>query len=285
MRKIPPINIPGDENAPPSPSAIDRFFWSRGPKLYGYAGQTWQLAGIILSVAHSIAALLFIILDVTIKGFPSLLPIIFTIAAVISLAGLSWTVIRNRKNAQSEVKVSTNGRKLLYKIGQHIGWNDQYAPHNNRGNPLTGLWQQLFGVKTASNVLTAKSAELLEAGSSEYNRISGLLKLANESNGRSSTLTPQIQAASDEAIVSLINQIALLEDNPETQNAIISQCEIQISKLKELADKFEEVMSGPVTLVERLSSTTVMDNVLDQLTLEAQAHEELRTMDRLDQQS
>ena len=66
------------------------------------------------------------------------------------------------------------------------------------------------------------------------------------------------------------------------ENVIVSQCSGQIEKLKELADRYEEIVSGPTTLADRLSSTTVMDSVLDQLRMEAQAHEELRTMDRQD---
>lgn len=122
----------------------------------------------------------------------------------------------------------------------------------------------------------------MEEGCNEYNRIAGLLKLAKDSKGRSTNMAPQIQAASDEAMVSLINQVALLEENPETQNAILSQCQSQNQKLKELANRYEEILSGPITLEDRLSSTTVMDSVLDQMRLEAQAHEELRIMDRQD---
>ena len=77
-------------------------------------------------------------------------------------------------------------------------------------------------------------------------------------------------------MISLINQVAMLEETPETQTAIIAQCRSHVSKLEELAERFEEILSGPVTLADRLSSTTVMDNVLDQMRLEAQAHEELR---------
>jgi hypothetical protein len=285
MGQVPPVFAPEDKASLEAPSAIDRFFWSKGSKIYGYAGHTWQLAGIILSVAHSIAALLFIILYVSAKGFPVVFPLIFGIAAVISLVGLSWTYVRN-KNTQSENRISSSGRKLLYKIGQHIGWNDQYAPHNNRGNPLISLWQQLTGVRTARNVLSPNGTEFLEAGCSQYNRISGLLNLAKDTTaGRSSNLMPQIQAASDEAIANLINQVALLEDNPETQNAVASQCQIQVSKLTELANRFEEALKNPLTLTERLSSASVMDDVLDRLSLEAQAYEELRTIDRIDQQS
>ena len=281
MRRIPKINFSiGDDSAPYTPSSIDRFFWSKGVRIFGYSTHQWQLAGTIVSVSHSIAAGVFIILSLTIKGFPNVLPLIFGIAAIASLGGTFWNYRRIKRNTPSEIRISSSGRKLLYKIGQHIGWHDHDSPHNARGNPWATWWQHLVGVKTAADILTPKGAELLEAGCTAYNRLTGLLKLAKDSKGRSSTLTPQIQAASDEAMVSLVNQIALMEETPESQTAVVSQCQLQIDKLHELGERFEEILSGPITLVDRLSSTTVMDNVLDQLRMEAQAHEELRIMDR-----
>ncbi len=272
------INLGGNEDIP-QPSSIDRFFWAKGVRLFGYSNHQWHLAGIINSIAHSIAAVIFIALSLLSKGFPVVLPIIFSTAAVVSLVGTFWNYRRMRKGVQSEVRLSGSGRKLLFKIGQHIGWHDHDSINNMRGNQWGMWWARVVGVKTASQVLTPVGAQLLEAGCIEHNRISGLLKLAKGSTGRSTTLLPQIQAASDEAIVTLINQIALHEEAPETQSVIESQSQIQIEKLHELADRYEEVISGPVTLADRLSSTTVMDNVLDQLRLEAQAHEELRIMD------
>jgi hypothetical protein len=275
------FNLGLDQNIK-KPSAIDRFCWSKSGKLYGYASNSWMIGGFILGIVHSIAAIVFLILSATVRGFPNVLTLIFSIAAVLSVSGTLFAYRRSRKTGQSEIRISAGGRKLLYKIGQHIGWRDNDAFYYNRGNQWATWWMQLVGQKTASNVMTLRGAEILEEGCSEYNRISGLLKLAMDSKGRSSTISPQIQVASDEAIISLINQVALLEDTPETATAIISQCHMQIDKLSELGDRFEEMLTGPVTLADRLSSTTVMDSVLDQLRMEAQAHEELRIMDHHD---
>lgn len=275
------VNGPGNGEAAKSqaPSSIDRFFWSKGSRFIGYSGG-WPLALAIIGGSQALATLVFLILAMAIPGFPKILPIIFGTVAVVTFGATYWVAKRNKKLLQPEVRISGSARKLLYKIGQHIGWHDQDAYRVNSYNAWTAWWQTIVGVKTASNVLTPKSAELLEAGCSEYNRITGLLKLAKDSKGRSSNLSPQIQAASDEAMISLINQVALLEETPETAAAIISQCQSQIAKLGELSARFEEILSGPTTIADRLSSSTVMDNVLDQLRLEAQAHEELRVMDR-----
>lgn len=276
------VDLPDGDATQLQQSSIDRFFRAKGSKLFGYIHQQWQLAGIINSIVHSIAATTFIILSVFIKGFPVALPLIFSIAAVISLTATFWNHHRNKKGTSSEVRLSANGRRLLQRIGDHIGWHDHDNPDNVQGNPWGKWWQQLVGVKTASQVMTPAGSELLKAGCNEYNRIFGLLSLANDSTGRSTALLPQIKAASDEAMISLINQVALLEEAPENHLVLDSQCRIQISKLHELADRYEEMMSGPITLVDRLSSTTVMDGLLDQMRMEAQAHEELRIMDRQD---
>jgi hypothetical protein len=167
------INLGGNEDIP-QPSSIDRFFWAKGVRLFGYSNHQWHLAGIINSVAHSIAAVIFIALTLFSKGFPVVLPIIFSTAAVVSLVGTFWNYRRMKKGVQSEVRLSGSGRKLLLKIGQHIGWHDHDSINNMRGNQWGMWWSRLMGVKTASQVLTPVSAQLLEAGCAEYNRISGL---------------------------------------------------------------------------------------------------------------
>ena len=276
------VNLPDGDATQLQQSSIDRFFRAKGSKLFGYTHQQWQLAGVINSVVHSIAATTCITLSILIKGFPIALPIIFSIAAAISLSATFWNHQRNKKGTLSEVRLSAGGRRLLQRIGDHIGWHDHDNPDHARGNAWSKWWQQLVGIKTASQVMTPVAAELLEAGCAEYNRIFGLLNLAKHSTGRSTALLPQINAASDEAMISLINNAALLEEAPENHSVLDSQCRSQIRKLHELADRYEEMMSGPVTLVDRLSSTTVMDGLLDQMRMESQAHEELRLLDRQD---
>ncbi len=273
------INL-GPEKTPKEPSSIDRFFWAKSTKLFSGSFNNFGLGAWILSGALSIATVLFLILAIAAKGFPLLFPILFGSLSVIAIALAVGFEVRSRRNPlQVEVKVSSSGRKLLQRIGGHIGWYDPNgAGGNNQG--WNNWWQSVFGTKTASDILRKESGPLLEAGCSQYNRLAGLLKLAKDSQGRSSNMAPQIQAAADEAMISLINQVGLLEDNPESKNAIVSQCSGQITKLKELADRFEELLSGPTTLADRLASTTVMDNVLDQLRMEAQAHEELRFLDQ-----
>ena len=275
---------PVDGEVSNNPSSIDRFFWSKGSRFIGYSGNPWQLVGGILGGSYGLVAIIFVIVAKSTKGFPDALPIIFGSLAIGTLIATIYGARRSKKSIQFEVKLSSSGRKMLYRIGQHIGWRDHEMTYGFGYSyaPRASIWRNIFGVKTARDILTPQSALVLEEGCSEYNRIGGLLKLAKDSKGRSTNMAPQIQAASDEAMVSLINQVALLEESPETQNAILAQCQSQNQKLKELANRYEELLSGPITLEDRLSSTTVMDNVLDQMRMEAQAHEELRIMDRQD---
>ncbi|MBS1726776.1 MAG: hypothetical protein JST51_08655 [Armatimonadetes bacterium] len=274
------INL-GPERQAKKPSSIDRFFWAKSGKLFAGSINNFSVASWIMSINFTLAAIVFVILSLAVRGFPLALAATFVPLAIASIILAVVLRIRIKKPLQPEIKITGSGRKLLHRIGSHIGWYDPDAARGYQHNQWGNWWQSVFGIKTASDVLTAQSTELLEAGCTHYNRLAGLLKLAKDSQGRSSNFAPQIQAASDEAMISLINQIGLLEDNPETQAAIVSQCGSQIHKLKELADRYEEMLSGPTTLVDHLSSTTVMDNVLDQLRMEAKAQEELRVMDRL----
>ena len=276
------INLGQTEPKAKTPSSIDRFFWTKSTKFFAGSINNFGMGAWIMTTCFGIAAVLFLTMGLLIKGFPMAFTYIFSPFALASLGLAIALEMRGKKPIQSEVKISANGRRLLHKIGNHIGWYDHDHMRGYQKNAFNDWWKNMFGIKTASDVLKPKSAELLDIGCSHYNRLTGLLKLGKDGQGRSSNMAPQIQAAGDEAMMSLLNQIGLFEDNPEMENVIVSQCSGQIEKLKELADRYEEIVSGPTTLADRLSSTTVMDSVLDQLRMEAQAHEELRTMDRQD---
>jgi hypothetical protein len=259
------------KSAKKEPSAIDRFFWSRGVKLMGYNNLGWALGGYITGGIHAVLGIIFTSLISV--GFPALVgPVFLSFGIILCIATFFFLKQRKEKLAP-EVKLSAQARKLLSRIGQHIGWYDQTQNSYNQG---TQLWALIAGTKTASNVMNSPGAELLEAGCFEFNRLTGLLKLGKENQGKSHNMAPAIQAATDEAIISLLNQVALLEENPETRGAIWSQAHGQIARLKELADRYEQTMTQPETIADRLSSTTIMDSVLDQLRYDSQAREELK---------
>ncbi len=70
-------------------SSIDRFFWSKGAWLIGNPGGNWKLALAIIGGSQLLATLVFLILAVTVPGFPKVLPIIFGTVGIASF-GLTF---------------------------------------------------------------------------------------------------------------------------------------------------------------------------------------------------
>lgn len=259
------------------PSSIDRFVWAHYSKFVGYTGSPAVLAGGIITGVLALQTLIFSILAAT-ERTPLVVPVVIGSAAMIALGATVFKRVSQRDTISPEVRMSAAGKKLIYRIANHIGW---HSPEAYGSNPYRNFWwQSLFGRKTARNLLSHTSSDLFEHGAYEYNRIAGMLKLTKEASGKANHLAPQIQAASNEAMISLINQIALLESNPETKGPIEVQCREQLHKLSELAALFESRLEEPTSIMDRLSSTNLMDNVLDQLRFEREAQQELRIMDR-----
>lgn len=261
------------------PSSIDRFVWAHYNKFIGYAGSPVVLAGGITTGILAVQTLIFSLIA-TFGRMPAVVPVILA-AVTAAVAGATFTKRASMKDTISpEVRMSPAGKKLIYRIANHIGW---HSPEAYGSSPYRNFWwQSLFGRKTARNLLSTTSADLFERAAYDYNRIAGMLKLTKEAGGKANHLAPQIQAASNEAMISLINQIALLESNPETKGPIEVQCREQIRKLNELAALFESRLEEPTSIMDRLSSTNLMDNVLDQLRYEKEAQQELHIMDRED---
>jgi hypothetical protein len=261
------------------PSSIDRFFWSKGSKMLGFGGMGLATGMLIAGSVQVALVIAFGITKYFVPGFPPIYPL-FALMAVVFL-GIAFTSHKKGKEAtKTDVKLSSEARKMLYKIGQHIGW---YDPAVNYGSASyrTSWWIQIFGMKTAAGVLENSAGIIMEEGCFVYNRLEGLLKLDVESGEKARTIAPQIRAAADESMVNLLNQVALLDRNPESQSLIESRAIDQIRKMTELANRFEELLRKPETLTDRLNNTTVMDNVLDQLRGESQAWRELNQEDTL----
>jgi hypothetical protein len=106
----------------------------------------------------------------------------------------------------------------------------------------------------------------------------GMLNLEKEAGVHQRAIAPKIEAASDEAIISLINQVALLDKNPESKSAIEGSALQQISSLAELADRYEQLIYEPKTVVSRFQSSTMMENVLSELRSESRAWNELNQL-------
>lgn len=259
------------------PSSIDRFFWARGVGLFGYVRNAMALGFLIASVSTLGLGLCMGAISLASSGkMPNIVPIAnFAVALV--FGAISFSAGRKGRNLPAtEVRLSSQARGLLTRIGQHIGWHDTSHDWDWASNIAGGVIQSFFGQKTAANVISAPAARLLDEACHEYNRVWGLLKIADSATGRIKQMTPQVRVAADEAIISVLNQVALLDKSPETVNAISSQVSIQTNKLRELANHFEAMLNEPSSLADRLVSSNVMDGVLDNLRMERIAHEELR---------
>jgi hypothetical protein len=263
--------------APPSRvenSSIDRFFWSTGTKFLGRYGSPGALPLFIAGGSHCAVFLVLLTVFITTKRVPAFMPwIFFAIAATLLGAGYVYSRWL-RSSLSPEVRLSSQAQKLLYKIGSHIGWHDQDAMMG-RSRRRSRWITSFIGSKTSAQILTASSGQALEAGCFEFNRLTGLLKLAKEKHTGNQSLIAQIRAAADEGMISLLNQIALIEESPESQSAIMKQANSQIEKLREIADRFEETLGQPTTLTDRLTSTTIIDGLLEQMRHESHARTEL----------
>lgn len=259
------------------PSSIDRFFWTRGVGLFGYVRNPMALGFLIASI--STLGLGGIMLGVS-AASSGRMPIwvgIANILVAVVFGGISFWAGRRAKNIPTtEVRLSSQARSLLTRIGQHIGWHDTSHDWDWASGQAGNFLANLFGGKTASNVIAAPAAVLLEGACQEYNRVWGLLKIAEGSTGRAKQLVPQMRVAADEAMISILNQVSLLDKAPETHSTISAQVGQQSGKLKELADHLDVLLSEPSSIADRLVSSNVMDGVLDNLRMERIAQEELK---------
>ncbi len=278
------------------PSSLDRFLWDRGIALLGFIGG-WRggnLALLINSVVQTCLGIGFTIVgqvwdDPSARVFQILSPISLTIGLVLGVVTV-YVRMKSRILPKSEVKLTRDAIQLVYRIMSHIGWQfDQ-----NRFSPGANQWNQwmehlslgaIFGRKTSSQMLRPEAFELVDRAAAQFNRASGVYK-ANKRSGNAAIerIVPAAQAAADEAMISIFNQIAVLERTPESSAALKKQIERDILNLTEMADRVEALAGGPATLTEQFSSTTAMQSVLEQLRYDAQAREELSHPHHSDQE-
>ncbi len=259
------------------PSSIDRFFWTRGVGLFGYVRNPMALGFLIASISTLGLGVTMTAISFASGGKMPFVVGLVNILVALVFGGISFWAGRRAKNIPTtEVRLSSQARGLLTRIGQHIGWHDTSHDWDWAGGQAGNFLVGLFGQKTAANVIAAPAAVLLQGACSEYNRVWGLLKIADGSTGRAKQLVPQMRVAADEAMISILNQVSLLDKSPETQGTISAQVGQQTGKLKELADHLEALLSEPASIADRLVSSNVMDGVLDNLRMERVAQEELR---------
>lgn len=257
-------------------SSIDRFIWSKGSKFLGYLGNGLALG---MFITGGIQLLVSIGLAIgSIRGpIPAAVPIVNSAIAAVFIAIGIWATRRNAPEMKPEIKLSHQARKMMYRISNHIGW---YDPEANGGISRNSWWYQIFGTKTASDVLTAEAAAYLDVACAEYNKLSALLEMDREQKGRAKSIAPQVQAAGMEAMIGILNQVAMLDANPEVRSTVDRSLQVQIHQLKELTARFDQMMTQPQRLSDTFVQSNLMDSVLGTLREENRAWEELHDVEQ-----
>lgn len=255
-------------------SSIDRFIWSKGIAIaHGLTGNSSASLGLMIGgICQAISGIGIIVAHQFAPVVPSMVSF-FLFPSALFMVGYSLKLRnQNRDRVQSEVRLSPAARSMVSRVLNHIGWTD---PH--RSQYANNWWMQMMGRKTSADLLNPISSELLNRATFQFNRIEGMVKLANDHNGRLKQLIPSIRVAAEEAIYIILNQVALLEQSPETHQTIAGQVETNIAKITELGNGLEGMIRQPDTIADRLTQSSVIDSVLDQIRQENLAHQELNS--------
>ena len=264
---------------PVETSSVDRFIWDRGSGLLGYGYAHDQngplglyIGGVIqtvLGIAFGVIGLLGTAPRATTFGVIGALE--FVVGVDMIVGGLLLQRKLGRE-IRTEARLTAEGRKLLTRVFQHVGWTQHQNLHMGWNWGGWGRW----GKRTSAQVLTPESFALLEAGAFEFNRLSGLLKIdGSRIHPTIDRLRASIRAAADEAMIGIWNQVAILEKMPESRSSITRQIESDIGALREMGERVEGLQKSERTLTDRLSGTSAIDSVLDQLRLDESARAEL----------
>jgi hypothetical protein len=148
------------------------------------------------------------------------------------------------------------------------GWNRR--PGVRRGSLILGVRKG----KGPREALPAPLFDLLERACHEYNRVSGVVQLATNTSPVKK-LSDAALNGSDETILEVFHQAALVSRYPESSAAATQTMELRIAALQELANGLEQLQTRQPALSDRLNATSAMERVLEELKLDAMAREEL----------
>lgn len=263
----------------PTTSSVDRFIWDRGAGLLGYGYAYDQNGPLGLYIGGGVQVALGITFGIAELFGVGRAPAVFgAIGAIEFIVGLGMIIggllLRRKLNREvrTEARLTTEGRRLLTRVYQHVGWTQHQNLHAGWNWGGWGLW----GKRTSAQVLTPESFALLEAAAFEFNRLSGLLKIdGSRVHPTIDKLRASIRAAADEARIGIWNQVAILEKVPESQASVTRQIEADIAALREMAERVENLQQSERSFTERLGGTSAIDSVLDQLRLDESARAEL----------
>jgi len=270
--------LSGSKPDPAQPSSLDRFVWEKGVKLVSFGPKGALLGFSIAAAINGTLGIIFTTLGATIRGMPEMFVaggITLTVATI--MGSVAHWQYRTQKHSQSEINLNPQAVKMLSHLATHIGWFNPDVLQTRTQRYQSAMWGQLWGgVRTSAQILDREVFEMLDKAAFQYNRLSGLLQLAKDSTGRPSKLEPNIRNAADEAMLGILNQVALVDRRPESASAVQKQVDHQVDQLAELGNRLEAMISDRATAFDRMGSTTALDTVLEDLRLEQSAMDEIR---------
>lgn len=257
------------------PSSLDRFLWRHGQELLdtrlfrqdknGVLAAGWlQLFFGLATMAIGLALHNDAVIILLCAGFS---------LTVIGAVMLRAEFARPRITGNFHVQIANptpEGQRLVHKICSHIGYyNYQEETH---GRSLVNL----RGLRTSSQVLRKDLFELLDAAAHQFNRIDGLLQERSatiDSGVRS--LGPSSRVAALEAMAVIVNHAVWIDTFPENAEDHRFTIVARTERLEELADRLGSFVQSRPTLIDSLSSRSLIDEVLDKLAMEEEARGEL----------
>lgn len=197
-------------------------------------------------------------------------------AALVAIGAFSvWSSTRQSawrvSSSRPIVLPSPEGQRLLHRICSHIG----YANYQEElyGRSLVTL----RGLRTSAQILRTDLFELLEQAAYQFNRIDGLLQeRANASDASLRALAPASRAAALECMAIVVNHAAWIDTFPENQVDHRKTILEKTARMQELADRLTGLTSTKPSLLETVAVRTLLDDVLDKISLEEAARTELR---------
>lgn len=262
----------------PEASSLDRFLWRRANDLLDSRVHRAQSpVGHIFAYVQAVIGIAVIVFAVT-QGGDAVVALLF-VGSVLTIIGGVAALTNNRQSVWKSTTrplaaPSHEGQRLLHKICTHIG----YANYQDElyGRSLVAL----RGMRTSSQVLRNELFELLDSAALQFNRIDGVLQeRATAADTSLRALAPVSRAAALECMAIIVNHAAWIDTFPENQDDHRSTILDKTSKLQELADRLSALTSGTTSVFDSLAARTLMDEVLDKISLEEAARNELRPIE------
>ncbi|MBV6457354.1 MAG: hypothetical protein HONBIEJF_00462 [Fimbriimonadaceae bacterium] len=254
-------------------SSLDRFIRDRAAQLIGIR---WGSRGAALGLA--INALVQSLVGGILLAISSREPELLWVGAGMLALGIGCGIgalFAKRKMQEAtrpETRLSAEGQRLVIKLASHVGWSSWAG--GNGGCSQRFQWS--MGRRTCSQVMHESAFELLDAAAAQYNRVSGLVQIQGAYNSPTiDKMRPAIREALNDTMIGVVNQVALLEASPETASAVRIQVIDDIAILAELGDRIETIRAQTPSLTDRLSSSSPILDVIEQLKMDEAARSEL----------